>query len=117
MDVMAQELLEGLTRACPQGTITHARTVPGRPARHVEWPQWTDEALRTTLIDASITLPFSHQAECAQLAWDGRDVVVATGTSSGKSLGYQLPVLTTLAEDPTACAIYLRRRRRWDPIS
>nr|VDG62152.1 ATP-dependent helicase [Streptococcus thermophilus] len=107
MDVMAQELLEGLSRACPQGTITHTRTIPGRPARHAAWPQWTDAALQASLIRASITLPYSHQAESAQLAWDGRDVVVATGTSSGKSLGYQLPVLTTLAEDPTACALYL----------
>ena len=34
-------------------------------------------------------------------------MVVSTGTSSGKSLGYQLPVLTALAQDPTACAMYL----------
>ena len=32
-----------------------------------------------------------------QAAHDGRHVIIATGTSSGKSLGYQLPALTDLA--------------------
>ena len=50
---------------------------------------------------------YIHQRQCADLAWAGHNVVVATGTSSGKSLGYQLPVLSTLAHDPTACALYI----------
>ena len=32
---------------------------------------------------------------------------MATGTASGKSLAYQLPVLTALAADPRATALYL----------
>ena len=50
---------------------------------------------------------YTHQAATANLAWEGTHVVVATGTASGKTLGYQLPVLTMLAEDPTASALYL----------
>ena len=34
-------------------------------------------------------------------------MVVATGTASGKSLAYQLPVLTALAADRRATALYL----------
>ncbi len=34
-------------------------------------------------------------------------MVVSTGTASGKSLGYQLPVLTALQADPKATALYL----------
>ncbi len=34
-------------------------------------------------------------------------MVVSTGTASGKSLGYQLPVLTALRADPKATALYL----------
>ncbi len=37
--------------------------------------------------------PYTHQAEAASLAHDGRHVVIATGTASGKSLAYQLPAL------------------------
>jgi DEAD/DEAH box helicase domain-containing protein len=51
--------------------------------------------------------PWSHQADAAALAHAGRDVVVATGTASGKSLAYQLPVLTRFAADPRATALYL----------
>ncbi|MCS5099037.1 DEAD/DEAH box helicase, partial [Staphylococcus aureus] len=63
--------------------------------------------MKQLLIDEGFASPYLHQALCAEHAWRGEDVVVATGTSSGKSLGYQLPVLTALAQDPTACAVYL----------
>ena len=56
---------------------------------------------------AASTGPWSHQAQAAELAHAGRDVVVATGTASGKSLAYQLPVLTALPPIREACALYL----------
>ena len=101
------ELLEALRRRFPNSTLTHVETVPASPATYGEWPAWVEPSLERLLIDASIQRPFSHQAACAELAWAGTDVVIATGTSSGKSLGYQLPVLSALAADPTACAMYL----------
>ena len=55
-------------------------------------------------MDGGIGKLYAHQAELAECAWQGRDAVISTGTSSGKSLGYQLPILTRLAEDQTACA-------------
>src|SRR5699024_12352569 len=53
------------------------------------------------------TCPYAHQCQVADAAFAGKEVVIATGTSSGKSLGYQLPILTRMAEIPTACALYL----------
>jgi DEAD/DEAH box helicase domain-containing protein len=50
--------------------------------------------VRDRLRRAGVSSLWSHQAEAAQLAWDGRSVVVATGTASGKSLAYLLPALT-----------------------
>jgi DEAD/DEAH box helicase domain-containing protein len=47
---------------------------------------------------AGVEALWTHQAEAASLAWSGRSTVVATGTASGKSLAYLLPVLTTLVE-------------------
>ncbi|AQQ14177.1 putative ATP-dependent helicase Lhr [Corynebacterium glaucum] len=102
-----EELLTSLRARFPTSTITHVETVPASPAHYGEWPLWVAPSLKQVLIDASITRPFTHQTQCAELAWQGRDVVIATGTSSGKSLGYQLPVLSRLAADPTACAMYL----------
>lgn len=39
--------------------------------------------------------------------WSGQSVVVATGTASGKSLAYQLPVLAAMLSDDRATALYL----------
>jgi DEAD/DEAH box helicase domain-containing protein len=50
---------------------------------------------------------YSHQARAYELATQGKHVVVATPTASGKSLCYNLPILQALASDPTATALYL----------
>ena len=101
------EVLAQLRARFTSSTVTHVEEIPARPARFADWPEWVDPELKSLLIDASLPRLYTHQRDAADLAWQGRDVVVATGTSSGKSLCYQLPVLTTLAADPTACAMYL----------
>lgn len=88
-------------------TITHVRTEPARPSSPVDWPDWVHPALREHLSDHGITLPWSHQVTTADLARAGRDVVVATGTASGKSLGYQLAITDALLHDPAASCLYL----------
>ena len=83
-------------------------TQPPRPAVYGDWPTWAYPPLITQLADEyGITHPYQHQSLTATTAHDGRHVIVATGTSSGKSLGYQLPALTDLARNPAACALYL----------
>ena len=43
---------------------------------------------------------FSHQARVYEAASGGEHVIVATGTASGKTLAFNLPVLNTLVADP-----------------
>jgi DEAD/DEAH box helicase domain-containing protein len=74
--------------------VTHVRRIGARQGLTAEWPAWTDPQVRDRLRRAGVSSLWSHQAEAAQLAWDGRSVVVATGTASGKSLAYLLPALT-----------------------
>jgi len=50
---------------------------------------------------------YSHQAAAINALHAGHHVVVATSTSSGKSLVYQLPVLHVLEEDKIARAMYI----------
>ena len=91
-------------------TSTHRTTItqPPRPAVYGDWPTWAYPPLIAQLADEyGITRPYQHQSLTAALAHNGRHVIVATGTSSGKSLGYQLPALTDLARNPAACALYL----------
>lgn len=101
------ELVRGLREQFPHSTITHVEEIPAHPAEYGEWPEWVHPALRHALEERGVQRLFRHQQLCAEAAWRGEDVVVATGTSSGKSLGYQLPVLSALAADERACALYI----------
>ena len=101
------ELAEIITRRYPESTLTHMVTLPAKKATYAPWPAWVPQGLRENLEDRGLNKLYSHQVATAELAWQGRHVVVASGTSSGKSLGYQLPILTTLGTDTTACAMYL----------
>lgn len=104
---LGRELAGILEQRFPESTCTHLDTLPPRPARHADWPDWVFPPLRQSLIDAGITRPYSHQAASADFAHRGIDTVIATGTSSGKSLAYQLPILSTLAVEPNATALYI----------
>jgi len=74
--------------------VRYRTALPGRAARYGSWPSWTDPEVLGRLAAIGIDRPWRHQAEAAATAWAGRDVVVATGTASGKSLAYQLPALS-----------------------
>ena len=104
---LGAELMALLTARFPESEATHVETLPPRESQHAALPSWVLPALQAKLVDASISAPYAHQAQLADAACAGRDAVIATGTSSGKSLGYQLPILTRLAEDSTTCALYL----------
>ncbi len=54
-----------------------------------------------------ITSFYAHQAEALNALYEGKNVVVATSTSSGKSLIYQLPVLYALEQDFESRAMYI----------
>ncbi|MDL5154487.1 DEAD/DEAH box helicase [Actinomycetospora sp. Odt1-22] len=102
-------LLRRVLAGTPQGEapLTHAEVVPAREGRRAPWPDWVPDDLRARLVARGIPSPWGHQAEAAGHAWAGRHVVVSTGTASGKSLAYQLPVVAALGADPRATALYL----------
>jgi DEAD/DEAH box helicase domain-containing protein len=51
---------------------------------------------------SGITELWSHQREAADHAHEGTHVVISTGTASGKSLGYLLPVLSDVVDGSAA---------------
>ncbi|WP_454561612.1 DEAD/DEAH box helicase [Mycobacterium haemophilum] len=87
--------------------LRHVAELPPRDGRQDRWPAWAEPDVVRAFTDRGISSPWSHQSAAAELAHSGRHVVVSTGTASGKSLAYQLPVLNTLATDPRARALYL----------
>ncbi len=80
--------------------VTHVEVFPARPGILSSWPDWAAPAVVAAFADAGIKSPWQHQVLAASLAHAGRDVVIATGTGSGKSLAYQLPTLTALVGNP-----------------
>jgi DEAD/DEAH box helicase domain-containing protein len=82
--------------------LRHVHEVPARPASLAQWPDWVHPSVYAACAGAGITSLWSHQREAADLAHSRRHVVMATGTASGKSLGYLLPVLSAVAEGSSA---------------
>ncbi len=104
----AQTLLDRLVRDPSRADrVTHVEHVPARAGRTAAWPDWVPELLVERLRHGGVPAPWEHQAQAAQLARGGASVVLATGTASGKSLGYLLPVLSSMLEDPRPTALYL----------
>ena len=83
------------------------RTLPARPAVTYPLPDDLAEALSKTLLASGIHSLYSHQLEAWTHARAGENIVLATGTASGKTLAYNLPVLATMLEDKDARALYL----------
>ncbi|MBS1695808.1 MAG: DEAD/DEAH box helicase [Actinobacteria bacterium] len=103
------ELLAVALDGTPPGErpLRHVADLPARPGKAHDWPSWARPDVVQAFADRGVTAPWSHQAIAADLAHDGRHVVLSTGTASGKSLAYQLPILSALADDPRARALYL----------
>jgi DEAD/DEAH box helicase domain-containing protein len=70
-------------------------------------PEELHPAVREALGRVGIDSLFSHQAEAWDRVMRAGHTIVTTGTASGKSLCFNLPVLHMLSVDPRARALYL----------
>ncbi|HEX3872873.1 MAG TPA: DEAD/DEAH box helicase [Solirubrobacteraceae bacterium] len=86
--------------------VVHTSADHGRLASLVDLPGDLHPAVRDALARAGIDSLYSHQAQALDAAARG-PVIVTTGTASGKSLCFHLPMLDTLARDPKARALYV----------
>jgi DEAD/DEAH box helicase domain-containing protein len=84
------------------GCVTHVHRIAGRPGRPALWPDWVPPELRESFALGGISAPWEHQAEAAEHARAGRNVIVSTPAASGKSLGYLMPALTAVLDGGTA---------------
>ncbi len=87
--------------------VVYCRVEPGRPARLDPLPRSIDPRLLRALALHGVEALYSHQARATEASLAGRDVAVATGTASGKSLCYQLPLLNARLADRAATALLL----------
>ncbi len=89
------------------GCIEVWRTIPPRPAQLVPLPANLDPRLTRALRARGLTSLYTHQSTAWRHLQEGGSIVVVTGTASGKTLCYNLPVLDLLLRDPQARALYL----------
>jgi DEAD/DEAH box helicase domain-containing protein len=87
--------------------VTWSHGLEPREAVAAAVPHGLEPGVERALRRRGIPLLYSHQRRAFELAAQGKHVVVATPTASGKSLCYNLPILQALASDPTARALYL----------
>lgn len=81
--------------------------LPARPAQYAPFPEGLDPRLVPVLQRRGVHQLYSHQAHAVREVLAGRDVVVVTPTASGKTMCYNLPVLSAILNNEDARALYL----------
>src|SRR5512146_1100746 len=84
--------------------VAHVGVEPAREARTGPIPPGLHPTVRDALgVDAL----YVHQLAAWDAAARGENMIVTTGTASGKTLAFNLPVLDAIARDPKTRALYL----------
>ncbi|MDO8636677.1 MAG: DEAD/DEAH box helicase, partial [Dehalococcoidia bacterium] len=83
------------------------RTTPPRAAQTHPFPTDLPAPLRETLSSRNIHSLYSHQLSAWTQVRAGKNIILATGTASGKTLSYNLPVLSALIANNDSRALYL----------
>jgi DEAD/DEAH box helicase domain-containing protein len=84
--------------------LAHLAVEPERAARFAPLPDALAPQARQAI---GVERLYTHQLAVWDAAAAGRHVLVTTGTASGKTLAFNLPVLDALARDPKSRALYL----------
>ncbi|WP_428306173.1 DEAD/DEAH box helicase [Lacipirellula sp.] len=89
------------------GQLEHIETLPERVGKYAEPSTPLAVPLRRMLANRGIDRLYSHQVAALEAARARRHVVAVTGTASGKTLCYNLPILETAITERGARALYL----------
>ena len=81
--------------------------LPARAAQYASFPDTLDTRLIPVLEKRGIHQLYTHQAHSIAATAAGKDVVVVTPTASGKTMCYNLPVLSAILQNQDARALYL----------
>src|SRR5919204_709117 len=87
--------------------VAHLETIPPADARMAPLPDELHPRVRGALNARGLDALYVHQRDVWDAARRGEHVVVTTGTASGKSLAFNLPVLDAIAREPKQRALYL----------
>ncbi|CAH8270442.1 unnamed protein product [Arabidopsis lyrata] len=106
--LLPSEMVEHLRNGIgSKGQVVHVEVINARKSAYVEMSDKLSETTKSALKRIGLNTLYSHQAEAISAALSGKNVSVATMTSSGKSLCYNVPVFEELCKDTNSCALYL----------
>ena len=89
------------------GNICAWKTYPKKEPDFASFPNSLHPDLLTTLEILGFEQLYSHQRKTWELAQLGENITISTGTASGKTLGYNLPVFDSLLKNKHAKALYI----------
>ena len=87
------------------GELVHWRLLPRREARYGDLDPPLPDRLLDRLAGKGISRLYRHQATAVRRIRQGTHVVLVSGTASGKTLCYQIPIAERILEDSTATAL------------
>ncbi len=87
--------------------LAYWQITPSHQAISTPIPSLLDSRLISALNTLGINQLYSHQAEAIERAHNGENLVIATGTASGKTLCYNLPAVQQALANPNARILYL----------
>jgi DEAD/DEAH box helicase domain-containing protein len=106
--VRAQAFLDSLTADPLEAeNLVHVQELPARAPQVSPFPEDLPELLVSRLSLLGVDGLYPHQLEGLSALRDGRNVMLSTGTASGKSLVYQIAAAEAALTTPKATAIFL----------
>ncbi|MDH3500366.1 MAG: DEAD/DEAH box helicase, partial [Acidimicrobiia bacterium] len=90
-----------------EGELVHSRVVRGHPARFSDLAAPLPGALVARLADRGVARLYDHQTRAIEHIRSGRHTVLVSGTASGKTLCYQIPIAERILEQPKSTALLL----------
>lgn len=79
--------------------ITASWEIPKKEAEYEPFPDQISEITKEIFKSMGIPQLYKHQAESIRFAYNGKNIAIVTGTGSGKSLCYQIPVLDSIVSN------------------
>ncbi|HZD18093.1 MAG TPA: DEAD/DEAH box helicase, partial [Actinomycetota bacterium] len=98
----ARAFLASIERA---SSLAHVRILPARAAEPIPFPEDLPPLLTDRLSLIGVTGLFEHQRAALDAVRAGRNVIVSTGTASGKTLVYDLAFAAEAIGDPKRTAL------------
>jgi DEAD/DEAH box helicase domain-containing protein len=87
--------------------VTTWKSIPAQAPKYAPFPESVPEKIKNVFAERKITELYTHQATAFEEISAGKNVVIVTPTASGKTLTYNLPILTEITKNKEIRSLYL----------